>query len=298
MPAALLPRLLLGTSLLLQSCVLLSQPDAPRLANPALNELSGLAVSHADADLLWGHNDSGAGPILYRIGVDGEDLGSVRIAGVHAVDWEDIAAFDWQGQPALLIADTGDNRAHRKAVTLYAVSDPGRQGTPKLLWQLDFRYPDGPRDCEALAVDPLDGSAILLSKREQPKHLYRLPLPVDRPPIGVAVAEPLAEVSNIPGPTLTDLVGYPGRSAFFGMPTALDISRDGRSAIVVTYKHTLRWRRADGQRWAEAFAATPETLPVPMLNQAEAGAISADGASVFVSSEGRQAPLLRVPLPP
>eukprot|EP01035_Chromulina_nebulosa_P023316 gene23316-30224_t len=103
-----------------------TQPDAPRVASPALDELSGLAVSHADPDLLWGHNDSGAGPDLYRIGIHGEDLGSVHIAGVQAIDWEDIAAFDWQGKPALLIADTGDNTAKRKSVTLYAVSDPGR----------------------------------------------------------------------------------------------------------------------------------------------------------------------------
>ena len=217
---------------------------------------------------------------------------------MQARDWEDIAAFDWQGQPALLIADTGDNKAKRKAVTLYAVSDPGRVGTPKLLWQVDFRYPEGPRDCEAVAVDPLDGSALLLSKREHPKQLFRVPLPKARPQIGVTVAEPLGAVTTIPGMTATDVVAYPGQSAFFGQPTALDISRDGHTIIVVTYKHTLRWRRADGQSWAEVFAASPETLDAPVLHQAEAGAISADGASVFLSSEGRHAPLLRVPLPP
>lgn len=298
MTASALPRLVLGLSLMLNSCVLLSQPDAPRIASPALDELSGLAVSHADPDLLWGHNDSGAGPELYRIGTGGEDLGAVHVAGVQAVDWEDIAAFEWQGKPALLIADTGDNQAKRKSVTLYAVSDPGRIGTPKLLWQLDFRYDNGPRDCEAVAVAPTDASIILLSKRGQPKYLYRLPLPKRRPPVGVAVAKRLGEVTSIPGPTVTDLVGYPGRSAFFGQPTALDISRDGRTAIVVTYKDTLRWRRRDEQTWLETFATAPEVLDVPLLHQAEAGAIAADGRSVFISSEGRHAPLLQVLLPP
>ncbi len=298
MIVSVLPRLLLGLSLLLNSCVLLSQPDAPKLANPELDELSGLAVSHADPGLLWGHNDSGSGPLLYRIGLDGEDLGSVRIAGVHAHDWEDLAAFDWRGKPAVLIADTGDNGADRGAVTLYAVSDPGRSGTPKLLWQLDFRYPEGPRDCEAVAVDASDGSILLLSKREHPKRLFRLPLPQARQAVGVAVAEYLGEVTTIPQPTITDLVGYPGRSVYFGQPTAMDISRDGHSAIVVTYKDTLRFRRADGQSWLQAFAAKPEALKLPMLYQAEAGAIAADGRSLFVSSEGLHAPLLRVPLAP
>ena len=278
--------------------MLLSQPDAPALANPALDELSGLAVSHADPDLLWGHNDSGGGPLLFRIGSDGADLGSVRVPGLGARDWEDIAAFDWQGQPALLIADIGDNKARRQAVTLYAVSDPGRVGTPKLLWQLDFRYAGGPRDCEAMAVDPSDGSVLLLSKREHPKQLFRLPLPSGQLPVGVAVAEALGAVSSIPGATVTDLVGYPGQSAFFGQPTALDISRDGRTAIVVSYKDSYRVRRDAGQSWHDAFSAGVEPLNLPVLRQSEAGAISADGASLFLSSEGRHAPLLRVPLPP
>lgn len=298
MTVSALPRLVLGLSLMLNSCVLLSQPDAPRVASPALDELSGLAVSHADPGLLWGHNDSGAGPDLYRIGIHGEDLGSVHIAGVQAIDWEDIAAFDWQGKPALLIADTGDNTAKRKSVTLYAVSDPGRTGKPKLLWQLDFRYDNGPRDCEAVAVDPTDGSIILLSKRGQPKYLYRLPLPKRKPPVGVAVAERLGEVHSITGPTMTDLVSYPGRSAFFGQPTALDISRDGLTAVVVTYKDTLRWRRRAGQSWLETFATAPEVLDAPMLHQAEAGAIAADGRSVFISGEGSHPPLLDILLPP
>lgn len=107
-----------GATLLLNSCALLSQPDGARVRNPALDELSGLAISHADPTLLWGHNDSGDGPNLFRIGVNDEDYGRIAVAGARAVDWEDIAAFDWQGQPALLVADTGENTARREVVTL------------------------------------------------------------------------------------------------------------------------------------------------------------------------------------
>ena len=292
-------RALLGVVLLLNSCVLLSQPDAPLLANPALDELSGLAVSKADPGVLWGHNDSGSKAELFRIGVDGEDLGSLRISGAQAHDWEDIAAFEWQGQPALLIADVGDNKAKRKAVTLYAVRDPGRSGDKaRLLWQLDFRYDDGPRDCEAVAVDAADHSVLLLTKREKPKRLYRLPLPDAKPPIGVAVAERLGEVTTVPQPSTFDHISNPMQANFFGMPTAMDISPDGHSLLVLTYQHALRWRRADGQPWIDALAATPEVIALPFLRQAEALAVAADGASMFVSSEGAGAPLLRVPLAP
>lgn len=289
----------LGIALLLNSCVLLSQPDAPRLAQPALDELSGLTVSKADPSLLWGHNDSGGKAELFRIGVDGSDLGRLRVSGARAYDWEDISAFEWRGKPALLIADVGDNKSERRSVTLYAVSDPGRTGEPaRLLWQLDFRYDDGPRDCEAVTVDPADASVLLLTKRELPKRLYRLPLPKGKPPVGVATAELLGEVATVPQPTALDHLGNPMQAHFFGQPTAMDLSPDGRSLLVLTYQHALRWRRSAGQPWIEALATAPQVIALPFLRQAEALAVAADGQSMWVSSEGAGAPLLRVPLAP
>ncbi len=294
-----LSRIVLGTVLLLNSCVLLSQPDAPPLANPALDELSGLAVSKADPTVLWGHNDSGGKAELFRIGRDGADLGRVRVTGARAEDWEDISAFEWQGKPALLIADVGDNKSQRKSVTLYAVSDPGRDGDQaKLLWQLDFRYDGGPRDCEAVTVDEADHSVLLLTKRENPKRLYRLPLPGGRPPVGVATAALLGTVATVPQPTALDHLENPVQGRYFGQPTAMDLSPDGRSLLVLTYKNALRWQRHERQPWIEALASAPEVIALPFLRQAEALAVAADGQSMFVSSEGVGAPLLQVPLKP
>lgn len=296
----LLPRAVLGAVLLLNSCALLSSPRSgtPTLANAALDELSGLVVSRADPTLLWGHNDSGAQAELFRIGLDGSDLGQHRIPGIEARDWEDIAAFDWQGQPALLIADIGDNRAERSALTLYAVRDPGRDGAPKLLWRLDFRYDGGPRDCEAIAVTPDGRHALLLTKREHPKRLYRLALPVDRPPVGVATAELLGEVATVPQPTPADHVANPFQARWFGQPTAMDVSRDGRTIAVLTYKNVLVWQRAaDDEPWLAAFARAPQELAMPVLTQAEALAVAPDQKSLIVSSEGVAAPLVMVPLP-
>lgn len=298
-PGRALSRLLLGVVLLLNSCVLLSQPDAPRLAAAGLDELSGLTVSRADPTVLWGHNDSGGKAELFRVGPDGEDLGRVAVAGTRAHDWEDISAFTWRGQPALLIADVGDNRGDRPSVTLYAVRDPGRSGKKaRLLWQLDFRYDGGPRDCEAVAVDEADHSVLLLTKREQPKRLYRLPLPNGRPPVGVATAELLGEVGTVPQPTALDHLSNPVQAAYFGQPTAMDLTPDGRSLLVLTYQNALRWRRRAGQPWIDALATAPDVITLPFLRQAEALAVAADGQSMFVSSEGIGAPLLRVPLAP
>lgn len=289
---------LLGSLLLLSSCALLSQPAGPQLENPELDELSGLASSLAAPDLLWGHNDSGDAPRLFRIGPRGEDLGFVPIQGAVAIDWEDIAAFRWQGEPALLIGDVGDNHARREHVTLYAVRDPGARGEPKLLWTLDFKYPDGPRDCEAVAVDPVDQSVILISKREHPQRLYRLPIPKDAPrPGSMAVAEALGPITTLPRSSFADWFETPLYSEFDG-PTALDIDPAGRFAVVITYKDAFLYPRAEGQSWREAFAATPRLIRLPHLRQTEAGAISSDGRTLTVSGEGVHMAIARVPLAP
>jgi hypothetical protein len=43
-------------------------------------------------------------------------------------------------------------------------------------WRVRFRFEDGPRDCEAMAVDPEQPRALLLSKRTEPPVLYELTL--------------------------------------------------------------------------------------------------------------------------
>lgn len=267
------------------------------VANPRIDELSGLAVSRADPAVLWGHNDSGDGPVLFRIGTDGADLGAVTLREARAVDWEDIAAFEHDGRPALLVADVGNNFAIRGFSTLYAVSDPGRTGEPALLWRLDFRYPDGARDCEAVAVDSVNREILLVSKRDVPPRLYRLPLP-ERTPRAPLTAEYLGEIGQLPVLTLGERAAAPLKSRHVHAPVGLDISRDGAQAVLVTARHAYLYRRPAGRPWREAFAQPAAELPLPDIAQVEAVAFSADGRALFVGAEGRPGRLALLPLPP
>lgn len=263
------------------------------LASAAVDELSGLAVSRADAQVLWGHNDSGSGPYLFRFGTRGEDFGAARVPGASANDWEDLAAFEHAGRPALLIADTGNNFMTRGRVMLYAVSDPGRTGEFELLWQLPFRLPDGARDCEAVAVDPVDRAILLVTKRDTPPRLYRLPLP-ERTPPDVQQAEFLGELTGWSDPEKGRLFRHYAHS-----PTGLAVSRDGARAAVVTLSNAFVYRRQAGVSWAQALQQPVATLPLPTraLANVEAVAFSADGRELIVGSEGRPARLLRIALP-
>lgn len=288
---------LLAASLLTACSYLRAQPVAA-VANPELKELSGLTRSLASDDWLWAHNDSGDRARLFRVGLDGSDGGVVEVPGALAVDWEDIAAFRWQGRPALLIGDIGDNYALRQTVTLYAVTDPGPQGeSAALLWSLALRYPDGPRDAEGLAVDPVSGDILILSKRERPPVVYRLPMPAPAPEPGtVVVAERLGPVLRLPKPSAADLADDPKFGALRDWPTALDIAPDGDFAVVTTYKDAYFYRHPPGESWAESFARKPLTVDLPQWRQTEAGTVSADGQRFCAGSEQR-AGFACLPLP-
>lgn len=267
------------------------------LENRNAEEISGLARSLKDPNILWGHNDSGNAAVLFRVGLNGENMGAVKLTGGSLVDWEDIAAFEWRGQPALLLADTGDNLAMRDHVTLYAVSDPGRSDTATLLWRLDFRYPDGARDCEAVAVDAHRAEILLLSKRDQPPRLYRLPLP-QKPPREQQTAEFLGAIRSIPKTALQPGLNGVWRQRWQDMPTAMDISADGRRVVIVTPFDAYIYWRAARQTWLDVLNKPPRRVPLPRFPQIEAGAFSADGRTLYIASEQRPMGFAAIALPP
>lgn len=151
-----------------------------------LVESSGVAVSRTYPGVLWTHNDSGDSATVYAITLAGDLLATYRVLGAMAFDWEDIDVTTCPGDRAaqcLYIADTGDNSERRKAPTIYVVPEPhpptGGTGGDTLFTERAHAtrviYPDGPRDVEAIAVDPR-GNTLLISKgRVGIVEVYRLP---------------------------------------------------------------------------------------------------------------------------
>ena len=272
------------------------------LAHTDLVEASGAVFSRREADLLWVVNDGGHPAALYAIKTDGGDQGRITVAGARNTDWEDLAGFDLNGRAYLLIADVGDNQALRKTSRIYVVEEPDRlvsgafPDAVEVAWQFDFRFEDGPRDCEGVAVEPQAGRIFLITKRTRPPQLYVLPL---RPPAEMTVptARRVGEVSRIPSPTVQERMAHPRLGAFFSQPTAMDIRADNRLAVVLTYKDAYLFRRARAQTWAEALAGQPVTLRLPELKQKEAACFDGTGRSVYVTTEQRPAPLFKVALP-
>jgi hypothetical protein len=277
-----------------------------RLADERLVECSGMDVSRAAPDLLWAVNDGGNGPYLFALRPDGRRLGRVLVRGAQNRDWEGMDTFLWQGQPMILIADFGDNRQVHDAHTLYVVAEPrlpdegfDADAAVDVAWRIVFRYPDRPHDAEGAAVDAAAGKVLVLTKRDLPPLLFEVPLAPagdDRP----AVATPSGVVDRIPPPTPDDLPHKFG--IFRSQPTALDIAPIGRRAAVLTYKHAYIFTRGESGSWAEAFAAPPLLIPLPLpqdtadLHQREALCFTPDGSALLMTSEGRGAGIYRVGL--
>ena len=261
------------------------------ITSKQLDEVSGLAASHVHDDVLWAINDSGNPARLYAISLRGQLLATYEVAGAKNVDWEDLASFELDGKHYLLVADTGDNGGLRTSITLYVFEEPDKlaNGTLRPAWTIHARWPDGPRDCEAVAVDASAGRILLMSKKRQPPELFTLPLADP----GKAWREPrrIGRLSGIPvaGPELQR--GDPAMAKLFTQVTAADVSPDGRTLAVLTYGSVLFYRRQAGEDWAAAVARAPEAHDVPLIPQAEALAWSSGGAGLYASGEFNPAPI-------
>lgn len=259
------------------------------MAAPDLSEASGLAASRRRPGLWWTHNDSGHAPELFGFDSDGRLLAQVRVQEI-AEDWEDLASFEWRGDPYLAIADTGDNLAWRRQARVLLVAEPELgERTVAPTRTLRFSYPDGPRDVEALAVDAVSGTILLLEKRRPPARLYALDLDGPDEQVARVVGELPAAPPPQPVPAQTVGARYSR-----DMVTAMDLAADRRELVLMTYRRVLRYRvGADGD-WGEVLRAGLEAwLELPRdARLYEAVAIDGEGR-VWATSEGVDPPLLQ-----
>lgn len=270
-------------------------PEIAGLMNDArLDETSGMVPARVRENTFWVHNDSGNAPELHLMSASGEPLASVPVDGVRNTDWEDLAAFTLEGKRYLLIADTGDNGGLRRTLRLLVVEEP-KALTPGLrlrpAWTLEFRWPDGARDCEAVAVDAAAGEVLLISKKRVPPELFRLDL---KAPAGTAQeARLLGHLQGIEQPTKADLEASPVYGRYRSQVTAADLSPDGRRLAVLNYRAVYLYQRAPGEDWSRALEAPAQRLEFVWTPQAEAIAFGLDGRSLWVAGEQRPSPLIR-----
>ena len=269
---------------------MLAEPvERAKLQSKAIDELSGLAASRRYPGLLWCHNDSGDVARIFAINARGETVATVNFEGIEARDWEDMTlAGEW-----LYVADIGDNFAVNESLHLYRLREPdlkpdklGQEITlKKTAWQtMTLFYPDGARDAETVAATP-DGHVLIVSKNKSGSNFYAL-----KRPFSDGSQTKLDKIfSEVPlGETgwLTRLV------------TGGDLSPDGRELTLITYAQVLQFTLTRPFDFASIQLDAPRKRDLPPLKQCESVCYAADGKSLWVSSEGKGAPLWELPISP
>jgi hypothetical protein len=229
-----------------------------RFQDPQIVESSGLVAS---GGLFATVNDSGDSGRVFVL-----DAATCRTVGTtswadDAEDIEAVAPYDDQ----VLVGDIGDNLAGRESVRLLRVP-VGRGARTVTPTTYEITYPGGARDAEALLVHPQTRRVLIASKGLMSGILYAAP---DR--LSTSTTNRLEPVADVLG-MVTD-------GAFFP---------DGRHLVLRSYSRAV-------------FYTYPGLEPIgdvtlPDQQQGEGIAVDERG-TVYLSSEGQRAPVLRIDLP-
>lgn len=236
-----------------------------RFTDARLTEISGMAPSSSDPNLLWMINDSGDDAMVY--GVDSrscETVSEVRLRGVRARDFEGLASGrDPRGRPQLWIGDIGDNRDSWPDVSIYRVPEPQeRASVSRTARRWRFTYPIRPLNAETLLVN---GNRVWVATWQLASGgVFAVPLSS-----GVAVARRVGDV----GPLTSDGA----------------INSSGTGFVLRDYLDVHVYRGLPPGRHLATYA-------LPAQVQGEAIAWAPDGRSLLVASE-KDTRLLRVYLP-
>jgi len=267
--------LLLCLFLTLRCSSVLPGIETGKIVNTALSEASCIVASRSHRNLLWVHNDSGDRARLFAINRQGESIAEIRLEGIDNRDWEDIAIGSGPAADTdfIYLADIGDNRARYDRVFIHRFPEPDPESNAvpaEQIKTLTLRYPDGPRDAEALLFDPIRSELNILSKRELQIHVYRLPLDA----FSAESAQPEMIVQ-------LDLHGITGG----------DISADGTRILLKDYDDVYYWQRRPDESVFEALQRQALFPPYCREPQGEAICWHPNGKSFFTLSEGLNQPL-------
>ena len=269
-----------------------------KVTSAALDEISGIQAGEGKDWLV--HSDDGA-PAIHVIDAAGGLQARIALNGSKNRDWEDVTRIPGAEGSLLVIADTGDNLAQRKHIRLFFYPLPERDAGGELPAGLNLshdiklRFPDGPRDCEAVAFDPASQNILLLSKRDVPPRIYGINV---QRAISESDAELefLGEMAKLRPPTPMEVLKDPGRGPWISQPTGMDISTDGKLLALITYRSLYLFRRGTQETWPQALLRQPVEIVGPPGYHDEAVGFSRDQAGVIVTGENLPASIYRLDL--
>jgi hypothetical protein len=262
--------LLLATAIALFALVN-HPPKEYVLQTDLLNEASGIDLGILNRQVLWSNNDSGNKAEIFALGTDGKLLATLAIKNAKNRDWEDIAiAKDpYNGKSYIYIADIGDNSAKYNSVYIYRVLEPLITKKNEIMQSgpvdtIEINYADGPRDAEAIFLEPKTGDIYIISKREEQVGLYQIAYPFNFQDKNIA-----ERICSLP----------------LSWVTAADLSDDGKLLIIKTYTSIYRYKTKLDNNNIITLSPNPKSLPYITEPQGEAICWDAKNKGYYTLSE-------------
>jgi len=250
--------------------------DSPTLVcavnDAALNEISGIAASYAQGSSVWTEEDSGNENKLYLIGNNGSTIATMRMVSVNNRDWEDMSLSNGPllNVHYLYLADIGDNKFSQPTKYIYRFPEPSLAnvslpftGEIAQVEKMEFNYPDGIKNSEAVMVDPVTLDIYVISKEGQ-AVVY-----VARYPQDISKTFTMRKLGTLP---ISDV-------------TAADISPDGKEILLKNYAVVLYWKKANNESITDLLQQIPQRAPYVPEPKGESICWATDGSGYFTTSE-------------
>jgi hypothetical protein len=241
------------------------------LTNKRLEEASGLEASRQNPSYIWVHNDSGNAPEIFLIDSTLNVKLTCILGGISNRDWEDISVGPGP-DPAksyVYVADIGDNFAQYQYKHIYRFEEPifdpaQTEITISAFDTITFQLPAERKDTETLFIDPASKDLYVVSKREEPVHVYELKYPYSTKDTITA-----KDIATLP---MTQIV-------------AGDFSDDGTELLLKNYKNVFYWKVQGKKTIEEILKGKPSVLKYREEPQGEAIAWALDKSGFYTLSE-------------
>lgn len=260
--------------------------DLGVVSNLELDEASGMVASWRNPNSYWVINDSEDLNRIFLVDQAGQGKVEFLINGLRNRDWE--ALGRWQnltGQTYIYIADIGDNASNQSVYSIHRFLEPSLALSNPLTRVINgtqtihFQLPDGSRDLECLLVDQISGDMYLISKREDRKHLYRIPAEAFVYENELHEAEFICELNfSVPTSNLAIL-----KQLYF--ITGGDVAVTNEEILVRNYLEIYYWKKSKNESIADALRRKPQVVPSALEPQGEAVAFDRNGNGYSTISE-------------
>lgn len=272
-------------------CTAYGTPKKTGSVAPAeLNALSGIAVSRAQPDILFAHNDHDRA-VIYALDGQGKLHARITLQNAMASDIEDIAVGPCGAQTCVFLGDIGDNAASRSEYSILRItqpmvpSEPAEMAMNAMFERFRFTYEDGSHNAESLMVGP-DGSLYIVTK-------------VAPGTGGSVAATGVSSIYKLPASIDTGSVARATKVATLTIPASGDMAASsaaahpcGQGFLVRTYNRVYEFLTPKGGSFEDAFTVMPTSVAMPDEPQSEGIDYRADGKGFVTSGEGMNAPIV------